>query len=380
MPNLVSLIDLAQSLRSERIHVVEQRCSAVRHRKASCRLCLSACITDAISLVHNKLSIDQDACVSCGACVTVCPTEALVPLEPSDAKLYECAVSAMKACDGTLVISCARIAARREGDPTKFVEVPCLARIDESIVIQLVSEGSHDVILVDGNCATCKYHKTAQVIEDSVDAANELLEALGSTTRVMRTSTYPDCVLIHDAARLYGASRRGFFGKAGGAAKHAAGQTVKHVLANGVPDAVTGVRDLLKVTDEGTLPQFEPVRHIALLDAMAELNEQCSGELFTRRFGKVEIDRSTCTSCAMCTVFCPTHALVKSSDEPSEQGGVVLEFSAMLCVQCGLCSDVCLPQCLEVSPSVPAADLFNFEPRIFDLPRPVRGKSRFACR
>ena len=380
MPNISDIIEIAEALRTERIQVVPTRCSAVRHRKSSCRLCVDVCVADAISIARNKISIDPNACVSCGACTTVCPTEALVPLDPTDVELYARARAAMDACDGTLVISCARIASRREADPARFAEVPCLARVEESALTQLVADGAQEIILVDGTCKTCKYRATGQVIDDTVDAANEIFATLGADLRVVRASSYPSCALVDDASGLYGSSRRGFFGQATGAAKDAAGKTVEHVLRTGAAQSVPGLRDLLKVNDDGTLPQFEPERHTGLLDAMAELGEPVADELFTRRFGCVSIDREKCNSCAMCTVFCPTHALVKSEDEPTEQGGIVLEFSAMLCVQCGLCRDVCLRKCLDVSWAVPTADLFDFEPRIFDLPRPAAGKSYFACR
>ena len=379
MPKLADIIEIAESMRAERIHVVPARCSAVRHRRATCRLCVDACITDAISVGRNKVEIDPDLCVSCGSCTTVCPTEALVPLDPTDAALAERAAASRETCGGEAVVACARIASRREADPARFAEVPCLARVDEGLIVGLVADGARTVALVDGTCETCKHRAADPAIGFTVDAANEILEVMGSHARVVRASAFPESALDDDASQLYGSSRRGFFGQATGAAKDAMGKTVEHVLLSSAA-SVPSLRDMLKVGDDGALPQVDSERHTVLLDAMAELGAPASDELFTRRFGCVSIDREKCNSCAMCTVFCPTHALVKTDDEPTEKGGVVLEFSAMLCVQCGLCRDVCMKKCLEVSPAVPTADLFDLEPRVFDLPRSARGKSYFARR
>lgn len=383
MPKIADIIEIAESMRSEHVLVVPQRCSAVRHRKSTCRRCVEACISGAVSVGYNEVEIDPSACVGCGACTSVCPTEALVPLKPTDIELSDRMVAAVEALSDdreTAIVACARIASKRIADPARFAEVPCLARVEECLFVQLAAHGVANIVLVDGTCHTCKHRDAVPVIDDAVDAANEIFEVMGAEARVRRVSEFPPEAVAEDAANRYGESRRGFFGQATSVAKTAAGKTVEHVLASDAAKSVPTLRDLLAVDDSGTLPQFDPARHTDLLDAMAELGEPVADELFTRRFGAVEIDRDSCNSCAMCTVFCPTHALVKTKDEPSEKGGIVLEFSAMQCVQCGLCEDICLQNCLTVSPSVPTDQLFDFEPRVFDLPKPAIGKSHFACR
>ena len=76
---------------------------------------------------RQQRGIDAEACVSCGACTVVCPTEALVPVEPADVELASAAAEATRALGGNLsVFACARMAARREGDPDKYVSVPAL--------------------------------------------------------------------------------------------------------------------------------------------------------------------------------------------------------------------------------------------------------------
>ena len=95
-------------------------------------------------------------------------------------------------------------------------------------------------------------------------------------------------------------------------------------------------------------------------------------EIDTRLFGSVRIDAQRCSVCGMCTVFCPTGALVKSEVVPEDGVGSYLEFSAADCVQCNLCADACLKKCLEVDSVVSTAELFDFEPRMIHLPDPPK--------
>lgn len=41
-----------------------------------CKLCISVCPTDSITIVNGKAEI-SDTCIACGACVAVCPNEAI---------------------------------------------------------------------------------------------------------------------------------------------------------------------------------------------------------------------------------------------------------------------------------------------------------------
>ena len=68
-------------------------------------------------------------------------------------------------------------------------------------------------------------------------------------------------------------------------------------------------------------------------------------------------------------------------DEAEKLGAELryLEFSACDCVQCGLCADVCWKGALKLSSTVSLDELFDFEPRRFDLTNAARmKKSPFA--
>ncbi|MBC2888657.1 4Fe-4S binding protein [Gordonibacter massiliensis (ex Traore et al. 2017)] len=370
MPNLIDIVEVAEALESKAVFLAPDRCTVVRNRHSSCRKCSDACPTDAVGAVDNVLSLDSELCVACGACTVVCPTEALIPLQPLDEDLAEAVANAVVAAGGRAVFACARIASKHLGDPSKFAEVPCLARMEESVLLELAARDVRDIQLVDGTCSTCKFRANVPGIDATVASANQLLAAQGSDIRVERASAFPDDVLLEDKRSLLGASRRGFFSQAKGTALTAAEKTVEVAFIKKGGAAAQTLRERLRMSDAGTLPQFNPVRRMHVLDAMDSLGPSVVPEIDTRLFGSVQIDAEACSSCGMCAVFCPTGALKKSDLVPEEGEGSFLEFSASDCVQCNLCADACLKSCLEVSSVVSTDELFDFEPRLIHLPNP----------
>ena len=370
MPNLVDIVEVAEALESKAVFLAPDRCTVVRNRHSSCRKCSDACPTDAVGAVDNVLSLDNELCVACGACTVVCPTEALIPLQPLDEDLAEAVANAVVASEGRAVFACARIASKHKGDPSKFAAVPCLARMEESVLLELAARDVRDILLVDGTCTTCKFRANVPGIDATVASANQLLAAQGSGIRVERASEFPDDVLLEDQRSLLGASRRGFFSQAKGTALTAAEKTVEVAFIKKGGAAGPTLRERLRMSDAGTLPQFNPVRRMHVLDAMDSLGPSVVPEVDTRLFGSVQVDAEACSSCGMCAVFCPTGALKKSDLVPEEGEGSFLEFSASDCVQCNLCADACLKSCLEVSPVVATDELFDFEPRLIHLPNP----------
>lgn len=402
MPNIADIIEVAQELESKAVLPLPERCVAVRNRHSSCTKCIDACLADAIEIKNNKLRFDHDACVGCGACTAVCPTEALIPMRPMDDDLERMLAAARAAiaraqgaggegeapaggpdapapgADVPAVVACARIAARKEGDPRRYAEVACLARVEEGVLMAQAAQGARDIVLVDGTCKTCKYRATSPGVDATVESANSLIAAQGGAARVRRASEFPACVLLEDSRGLLGASRRSFFTGATSWTVDAAGKTANWMIRKnlGVGGKAPSLRDMLRASDDGTLPQFEQRRRMRVLDAMDAIGASVVSEVKTRLFGTVSIDESVCNACGMCTVFCPTAALVKSDVKPgpNEDGtpgeGSYLEFSAADCVQCNLCADACLKKCIEVSDVVPTAELFDFEPRLVHLPKP----------
>lgn len=369
MPTIDEIVQVAEALEKSPIAVLRDRCVAVRNRNSTCRKCVHACQVDAIEIAANEIHLDASLCMACGACASVCPTEALVPLQPTDADLAQSAAAAASAFEGRALLACARIASKRLADPRLFAEVPCLARLDESVVLSLVAHGADEVTFVDGRCDTCKYRACVPEIEDTVRNANELLAAQGSDVRVVRSSSFPDAALVESTEGLYGSTRRGFFSEAASAAKEtalvAARTTIEQEL--GYKDVEASIGERLRITEDGTIPRLGMPRHDVTINAMDAIGAPVKGVIDSRRFGSVSINLEKCNACGMCAVFCTTGALRRESSEIVSEPVKLLEFSASECVQCGLCRDVCWKGALTLSAQVSTAQIFDFEPVTFDL-------------
>ena len=321
MPNLNDIMEMVDALETKAIITIPTFCVAVRNRHSSCRKCADVCLADAFTIEKNELNIDAGASVACGACVAVCPTSALVPMDPMPDDLACAVAETTNAADGLTVIACARKAARNVGDPDKYAVVPCLARMEEELLVELVARGVPEICLVDGDCRTCKYRGAVPAIDDTVESTRALIEAMGSDAQITRTSEFPASVQVEDMRKAVGAARREFFTSSGhyakDVAKSAAEKVVNEKLAQlHLQKQEQTLREKLGVKNgAGKMPTIEAERNIAILDAMSRIgdpDEPAVDEMFTRIFGDIAIDAEKCSGCGMCVMFCPTDALRKA--------------------------------------------------------------------
>ncbi len=388
MPSVADVLSYADYLKVSPLVIDEDKCVAVRNRNATCRKCSDACLAAAITIHQNEVTVDPDACVQCGACTTVCPTFALALREPTSTQLL---ASTLKTADrprGMAIMACARAAARHEADPERFAEVPCLGAVGETELLALAAAGLDDILLVDGGCATCKYGATDGFIAASVDQAADMLEAVGAQAIITRTSQFPPEVLAPRRVNVRGEDRRGLLAQTGRYVRSVAGNVAKKTVEEklgGAQAQPRTLKDRLSAGRSGRMPTFQPEGNFRLLESMEKVAEQPDGltasdaVLETRRFGSLTIDAGQCSGCGLCVLFCPTAALSHAEfDRPEREDRKYLEFSAELCTQCGLCRDVCLRKCLEVSAKVPLASLYDLEPELLEISRPEERASLFS--
>ena len=167
MPNLNDIMEMMDALETKAIITIPTFCVAVRNRHSATVHCSGGCRA---KRDENGGLLCAYGCVACGACVAVCPTSALVPMDPMPDDLAGAVAETTNAADGLTVIACARKAARNVGDPDKYAVVPCLARMEEELLVELVARGVPEICLVDGDCRTCKYRGAVPAIDDTVES------------------------------------------------------------------------------------------------------------------------------------------------------------------------------------------------------------------
>lgn len=374
MPNIHDFFSLFEELQSKYIRVHQNRCVVVRNRNANCVNCADACTSGAISVVNNEILITLDKCIGCGTCVTACPTCALEAAQPNDAELLFSCLNAAKQAGGEAVIACEQLLDATSGlyDPDKVVRVTCLGRVDESLLLSLVSAGASSISLIQANCVECEHCiglKTAKLV---VDTANTLLDTWGNSLHIVIISQLPDTLLLEENLG-YDPLRRSFFTSMAGKAKTVASKTLDSAIRDNLGEQTSIETRYQKVMDDGTLPHFIPDRRERLLDRLAQLGEAKDEVIATRLWGHVTINLEICNACMMCATFCPTAAISKLL-EGNTNNVIALEHYPGDCVKCRCCEDICPTNALVLCDDVRALDLLSGNVESFEMSESILKK------
>lgn len=378
MPSLNDITEAVEYLKVDGIDIDQDICVAVRNRNSRCKKCVDACIADAIIVSHNEVKIDSSLCVNCGSCIAVCPNHVLSTKDPTATSVENGMLNRMVP-EGAVIVACARRASKREVDGSHFTQVPCLAHLDEIQLLEVLSAGASEIILVDGDCATCKYGLANESIDEVVEQASCFLDVTSSEALITRMSDFPSGIERIAPTSNRGEDRRGLFRQTGNymrlVASNVVEKTVENRLIPGGGEQRT-LKERLVEARTGTFKKFEPKENYRIIDALEKIgltdDAVRSESIGTRHFGNVEIDVEGCSGCGMCVLFCPTEALrYNEFDIPSDESKRYIEFNASECTQCGLCKDVCIRRCLSVSSKVRLEELLDLEPRNLVINKPM---------
>lgn len=387
MSLISGIINILGSLESDKIAIHEERCIAVRNRNADCLRCAEACTSGAISYANNNLSIEPERCIGCGTCATACPTCAIEITSPSDDELTKRMKSTIVATNGHPVFACETAlaehkssdtaAARRvraQGAPTcddsKVCILPCLGRLDESILIGLAAYKATSATLVCGSCSTCTHATGGEMVRSVITSSRNLLDAFGSDFTITLEDHLPARACAprtnsHTSAPD-GASRRDFFKSVKDTSIQAAASAVDDAIGTRETQRHTTPPAYQKVNKHGTLSHFIPTRRTRVYNYLNHLGEPLTDTVTTRIMGSVSINTEQCSSCRMCAVFCPTGALQKIDD--ADTFGILHRPSA--CMQCRLCENLCPEQALTVSEDIPIKQFMGKQALCFSMKHP----------
>lgn len=354
-----NILGVLERLDGANVRVHQMRCVDVRNRNAGCHACADACVSGAIGLADGVLRVEPSLCIGCGTCATVCPTCALEACEPDDDALHERCLAASRVNGGEMVAVCSRVAEAEAGrlDESRCVEVACLGRIDESLLICLAAEGCESVRLVDRGCERCSHVVGARVAERVCAGAAELLEAWSAPMEIGLVEEVPASV------RLEGP---GLHDKP--APKSAEYAECPVCVEPDGAEAQPVAGRFQKVGRDGTLAHHVPTRRGRLLKALERLGEPVPASITTRLWGTVDIDVEACGSCRMCAVFCPTGALSKFDDRSDGTFGI--DHVPADCVKCRCCEAVCPRHAVHIAEEVFAPDIVDGHRERFEMRPP----------
>lgn len=422
MAFLDSLINLLCSIESDKIAVHDERCVVMRNRNVECLRCVRACTSGALELTDGELSVHPEKCIGCGTCAAACPTSAIEVRTPTDAELTSALKRSIVATKGHPVIACEKAvraarkkhedAARLQGwrgalglkvkdspalDETMLVEVPCLGRVDESLIAAMGAYRSLDGTLVCAHCEGCEHEPGGMQVMDVIESAESLMSAFGSSFSVKFTDEMPARLTTTESALAARAERAAEKGATAQAAQEGADSpateapadpgrraflaggldTSANLAAEAVADGL-GLADdapapkpmsprYRKVNAQGTLSRFVPTRRTLLYNYLNRLGEPAADAVKNRVIGRVLIDTDACSSCRMCAVFCPTGSLDRAED--GDFWGLVHRPAA--CVQCRSCESLCPKGAITVDDTVPMDQFMGREAVLFSMEKPT---------
>jgi Fe-S-cluster-containing hydrogenase component 2 len=389
MSFITGLMTMLDSMEGDAIIVHRERCVSVRNRNARCLRCAEVCTSKAIAYHDAGFELDSHRCIGCGTCVTACPTGALEMRSPSDSDLMRRLREVTVATDGHPVIACEPAVRaittpaekRRVGlggmrrkkasvtcDTSRVCELPCLGRLDESVLVAAAAQEVGELTLVCASCDTCQHATGGALTREVAQSARVLLEAFGSTMTISLSAKFPEQALVAPpntgkAGGLFAAQKDGASSdQAGGLSRRDFFKSLKDGSLQTIAAAAPGTQAppeasreaaevffCLRVGTDGTLPRLIPSRRMRVARLLARIGEPTVKEIETRTSGSVLIDTQRCNSCRMCAVFCPTGALSKADED--DRYGVIYRASA--CVRCRLCEQICPRAAITVNARVP---------------------------
>ncbi len=133
-----------------------------------CKTCISACPYNAISIVDNKIKINEHLCMGCGICASACPSSASklerftaseisrwidITTKPGDILAFLCKWSAYNATES------AALSNTEYPENVKIMRVPCSGAVVPQHIVQALTRGAKGVLI--GGCYpdACHYAK-----------------------------------------------------------------------------------------------------------------------------------------------------------------------------------------------------------------------------
>ena len=304
-------------------------CAHSRSAKAGCNNCIDVCSTGAISADGDHVKVEPHRCMGCGGCATVCPSGAMTHVYPRVSDLgrrlktllgtYRGA-GGKDACilfhnAGTSRDLLAKLGRRAQpgisgGLPARVIplEVHSVAALGMDTLLGAIAYGASQVVLLASEQEADEY---GPAVEQQMRHAQTIVSALGYAGMHLKLLATEDAAVLE-----------------------------REVWALAPAGSVSKPAAFNLSLEKRTTLEFA-IEHLAGLAPTPR--DEIALEPGAP-WGRVEVNRDTCTLCMACVGACPASALVDGRDAP------MLKFIERNCVQCGLCVNTCPESAITLAP------------------------------
>ena len=296
-----------------------------------CHICRSSCDSKSIVSDGNAVSIDSANCKACGACTISCPPQAIMypnfSLDQLEAEVEGLLLNSGRQLQPRIIAMVCQSSPYPAFDPNVLpVTIPCLSMVSPGLILRALDLGAQGVILISAK-EKCQLKLDCSNWKGTVQFLQRLLEHWGIE---------PERVSALDEENL----------------------------TQGLPRFSQRIAELKSTSFTSSQSTAIPDKSLGLPAAILAMSEklgtQATGKIAsgTVPFGKITLDTSKCTGCAVCAAQCPTDALTDLKATDSSK----LVFRQESCVGCGQCVDVCPEKCLQLT-KVLEVNKLNHEPQ-----------------
>ncbi|WP_094606813.1 Ferredoxin-type protein NapF [Sporomusa silvacetica DSM 10669] len=340
----------------------EKRCLRKRHLHSSCLRCSSVCPSGAITCSEG-LALLAEKCSGCGACTSVCPSGALSAKLPSNKELRSLIALHVER-SGAVAFACEAYLKAHPAERQRAIAVQCIARCEESILVDAVLRGATSVSILNASCVDCLQNKLCFLVQTMADTANRLLECWKYPVVIALTQKIPEKIkpLPIMESEATGMSRRAFLT----AFKRKSESLFTQVL----PEIILGTADKQPDTNTELMNPMEESKYLpdkwcSLVNSLKKLKTTAISTGFhSSLWGDIHIADS-CNGCGACAEACPTAAIVIRNQD--NLCSISLDTSR--CTQCGLCKDICCCESIKIISTVDLDAMLAQTPRVLSEKR-----------
>jgi ferredoxin len=303
-------------------------CAHSRSGQTGCSRCLEVCSTEAIAPDGDHVKVEPHLCAGCGGCATVCPSGAMRHVYPGVAHQglrLKTLLDSYRAAGGkdacvvfhdveagrALLHGVGRRAIRGgKGLPARALPLEAFhaASLGIDLLLGAICYGASQAVIV-APAGMQESYRTA--LEAQIGIAQAVLEGLGYGRGHFALLSAEDAGALERALWALAPAR----GVAAPAAFHLSVE--KRTTLDFAFDHLA--KHAPQPRDPIALPAGAP-------------------------YGRLVVDKQTCTLCKACVGACPEAALQDAPDTPS------LRFIERNCVQCGLCVNTCPEASITLEP------------------------------